>query len=189
MQDLNVALIVLGVIVTAVYLWYNQPYRPQENDKDPGRHRGFVSVDIPEPKNLFILQYEQISQRLRLREIVTNVSGSTFLTASVLLLCFTAILREGIDPVFAFLLVFSSVALYSIWLLAFNLPTNIVNSRDFFQLRQMEKETENGLTVHTSLWENTKGMSWDRYFRRQMWIFPFWVLVAAAVAVVHGITI
>jgi hypothetical protein len=87
------------------------------------------------------------------------------------------------------MLVFSSVILYSIWLFAFNLPTSIVYSRDLYQLRQMEKETEKGLTVHSSLWENTKNTVWDKYLRRQVWIFPFWVLVAASIAVLHGILI
>jgi hypothetical protein len=189
MQDLNVVLIVLGVVVTFVYLWYNQAYRPREKGEGPARHSSFVGSDIPEPKNLFILQYEQISQRVRSREISTAVVGSLFLTVSVLLLCSVAILGERISTLFEYVLVFASVILYSIWLLGFNLPANIVSNRDLYQLRQMEKETEDGLTVHTSLWENMKDTAWSKYFKRQVWIYPFWVLVTVAVLVVHGILI
>jgi hypothetical protein len=189
MQDLNVVLIVLGVVVTFVYLWYNQPYRPKEKGEGQTRHSGFVGSDIPEPKNLFIIQYEQVSQRLRSREMSAAVAGSLFLTASVLLLCSSAILAKGISSLFEYVLVFASVILYSIWLLGFNLPTNIVNNKDLYQLRQMEKETNDGLTVHASLWENMKDATWSKYIRRQVWIFPFWVLITAAVLVVHGILI
>jgi hypothetical protein len=189
MQDLNVVLIVLGVVVTFVYLWYNQPYRPKEKGEGLTRHSGFVGSDIPEPKNLFIIQYEQISQRLRSRETATAVAGSLFLTASVLLLCSSAILGHGISSLFEYVLVFASVILYSIWLLGFNLPNTMVSNRDLYKLSQMEKETEDGLNVHASLWENMKDATWSKYLKRQVWIFPFWVLVAAAVLVVHGILI
>ena len=189
MQDLNVALILLGAIVTFVYLRYNQPYRPRENGESPVRRSSFVGFDIPDPKKLFILQYEQINQHLRIRESINIVTGALFLSASILLFSSTVFFQQGMSPLFVYLFVFSSVVLYSIWLLALNLPTNIISSRDLYQLRQMEKETEYGLTMHTSLWENMKNTTWDKYFKRQAWILPFWVLVAAAIATVHGVVV
>ncbi len=188
MQDLNVVLVVLGVAVTALYLRYNQSYKPQEKDDGSVYHSGLAGSDIPEAKNLFVLQYEQINERLRSREIMTVVVGSLFLTTSVLLMCSSVVLQQGADSILMYVFVFASLALYSIWLFAFNLPANTVNNRELFQLRQMEKKTENGLSLHT-YFENVKDKGWDKYFTRQIWLYPFWVLIAAAVLILHSLAI
>lgn len=188
MQDLNVVLVVLGVVVTGIYLRYNQPYKPQERDDGSAYHCGLASSDIPEAKNLFVLQYEQINERLRSREIMTVVVGSLFLTVSVLLMCSSVVLQQGANSILMYVLVFASLALYSIWLLAFNLPANTVSNGELFQLRQMEKKTENGLNMHTYL-QNVKDKGRDKYFTRQIWLYPFWVLVAVAVLILHSVAV
>ena len=188
MQDLNVVLVVLGVVVSGLYLRYNQLYKPQERNDGSACHSGLAGSDIPEARNLFVLQYEQINERLRSREVATVVVGSLFLTVSFLLMCSSVVLQQGAGSILMYVLVFASLALYSIWLLAFNLPANTVNNRELFQLRQMEKKTENGLNLHTYL-ENVRDKGWDKYLTRQIWLYPFWVLVAAAVLILHSVVL
>ena len=188
MQDLNVVLVVLGVVVSGLYLRYNQTSRPQEKDDGSTCHSGFSGSDIPEARSLFVLQYEQINQRLRSREVMNVVVGSLFLAVSVLLMCSSVVLQLGATSILIYMLVFASLALYSIWLLAFNLPANAVTNRELFQLRQMEKKTENGLNLHSYL-ENAKDKGWSLFLTRQIWLYPFWVLVAAAVLILHSLVL
>lgn len=185
MQDLNVVLIVLGVIVTGLYLRYNQPGRIQENGDHSLCPVGLAGNDIPETKDLFVLQYEQINERLRFREAMTFIVGSLFLTVSVLLLCSSIMFQQTVDSVLVYVLVFASFAFYSIWLLGFDLAANTLNNRELFQLRQMEKRTENGLNLHLLL-EDTKDKGWERYLVRHVWIFPFWILIAVGVLILDS---
>ena len=50
MQDLNVVLVVLGVVVTGIYLRYNQPGKPQEMSDNSSYPVGLAGNDIPEQK-------------------------------------------------------------------------------------------------------------------------------------------
>jgi len=186
MQDLNVVLVVLGVVVTGLYLRYNQPGKPQEMGDHSSYPVGLAGNDIPETKNLFVLQYEQINERLRYREAMTFIVGSLFLTVSVLLMCSSIVFQQTVNSILISVLVFASLALYSIWLLGFSLAANTINNRELFQLRQMEKRTENGLNLHTNL-ENIKEKGWERYFTRHVWIFPLWVLVATGVSILDSV--
>jgi hypothetical protein len=188
MQDLNVVLIVLGVVVTSLYLRYNQAYKSSEKDNGLVYGNNLAGNDIPEAKNLFVLQYEQINERLRYREAMTFIVGSLFLTVSVLLMCSSIVFQQTVDSVLIYVLVFASLALYSIWLLGFNLAANTANNRELFQLRQMEKRTDNGLNLHTYL-ENTKDKGWERYFTRHVWVFPLWVLVATGIFILDSMAL
>ena len=178
MENLSVALLVYGVIATCLYVGYNRPYDPKEDSVLPSSI-GPIPDDIPELKNLFSMQYEQVNEAVRSRENVTVVVGSLFVTASVLLMSSAA------DPLqtgsVRQMLVLASLALYSIWLLAFSLPANMLSSMELFQLRQMEKKTQNKINMHTYLWEKVKNAGWYKVLRRQIWIAPFWVLVIACI--------
>lgn len=183
MQNSSVILLILGTITTVVYLWYNQPY--EERNGSAVNNTGLANNDLPEPRALFTIQYEQINERVRSRENVTVVVGSLFVTASFLLMSSSVDLPPGSNLVLKDMLVLASLALYSIWLLAFSLPANKLSSRELCRLRQMEAYADYRINVHTYLWENVRNKGWYRYLRRQIWVFPFWVLVAAAVLIME----
>jgi hypothetical protein len=101
-------------------------------------------------------------------------------------MCSSIVFQQTVNSILISVLVFASLALYSIWLLGFNLAANTINNRELFQLRQMEKRTENGLNLHTYQ-EKIKDKGWERYFTRHVWIFPLWVLVATGVLILDSV--
>ena len=178
--------IIIGAIVTFIYLWNNQPYERSETGDTSNTGRCGPSYhDIPDSKDLFTLKYEQINERVRSRENVTVVVGSIFVTASVLLLGSSVDLKQGTNPVLKDALLLASLALYAIWLLAFSLPANKLSSIELHQLRQMEKSSNLGVNVHTYLWDEIRNKSWYKHLRRQIWLYPFWVLILAAVLIME----
>ncbi len=182
MQDLSVGLLSYLIVAAFLYWIFNRTYDPKEDLSALPSLEAPTPDDIPDLSGLFILQYEQINERVRSRENVTVVVGSLFVTTSVLLLSSAASSDKGVKEV----LVLASLALYSIWMFSFSLPANMLSSRELFQLRQMERRTQYRINMHTYLWNKVKETGWYRILRRQIWVYPFFVLTTAGIVLLEA---
>ncbi len=133
----------------------------------------------------FKIQYEQISANIRSRDNMSIVSGTILITASVVLLAsFAELVSRGtIDFNIRIAVVTASLAIYSIWLLGFDMTTNKIDDMCYSKLRKMEREADPRLNIHFDMRARLHGKKWYEWGRRKVWLYLFWVLILLGVAI------
>ena len=131
-------IIVIGAVISFLYLFYDRiedVKRPNETKNEPSAISG-PRNPLPSPdigisrKDLFILQYEQLSEAIHSRDNMTIVGGTILITASVLLLgsSLSFAFQRPIDFSTRLIFVSAALAVYIVWLMCFNLTSNRLNN-------------------------------------------------------------
>lgn len=183
-------ILVFGIVLSTLYLYWDriQETKPADSSKKPNCKPDLVfgsEVEI----DTFRLQYEQISASIHSRDNTTIVGGTIMITASVLLL--TGILsasqeKEVLDPTLKLAFVLAALAIYSIWLMCFDLTSDRINNICYSILRQMECASESIVNVHSQVKEKVEQDKLYKFLRRNTWLALFWVLILLSVAILQS---
>jgi hypothetical protein len=139
------------------------------------------------PSEAFKLQYEEISANIRSRDNMSIVGGTILVTASILLLTSAVgLIGQGtIDFNIRVALVLASLAIYSIWMLGFDLTTDKVNDICYSKLREMEMNTKPRLNIHSDMRDRLTHKKWYKYVRRNIWLYLLWVLILLSIVILE----
>ena len=177
--------VIAGIVISAFYVYYDRIDDPKDltsRTDEKALPTNLVQLD---PQEAFKLQYEQIDAGIRSRDNMTSVGGTILITASILLLtsCAELASRETIDFYTRAAVVIASLAIYSMWLLGFDLTTDRVNNICYSKLRKMEMEAKPRLYIHSDMREKLRSEKWYNLVRRKIWLYLFWVLILLSVAI------
>lgn len=172
----SIACLTWSVVVTVFFFnieLEELPEEPSEEEKE---------ALAKTPQNLR-LQYEQLNAEIRGRDNLTIVAGSIMITVSLLLLGALIQLKSKheIDIGMSVLVVFTIIAIYSIWFLGFNLTSRKLNRLEWHLLGAIE--TTLGFQLHKYVKPQVGDTIWWRYGRRPVWLYFFYILTVASVLV------
>lgn len=132
---------------------------------------------------LFELQYEQISNGVRSRDNVTVITGSIFITISLILLGTLLELQctQSIDFRTEALLIGAIMVIYSIWFICIDLTSVRLNSLQYQRLVKMEETKK--FRHHRFTRDQVGDDKWLNYVRRRTWLYSFYVLTAISIVI------
>lgn len=188
---LSCAIFVFGIFVSSYYFYHDRIKECETTEKE--RVKPTTSEEKPrtpetpkwkENPGLFKLQYEQISEGIRSRDNITIVAGTILITGSLLLLgiCIQLVSQNIVGIETKMLMIFSSLAIYVIWLICFNLTSKEMNNIGYSKLREMEKDAGH-INIHTQQLNKVRGKKWWEYLRRKLWPWLLWVLIIVSIAI------
>jgi len=175
--SVSCAMVIFGILVSSYYLYQDRIEDSKARKKDKKR------LETPEyegNKELFMLQYEQISEGIRSRDNQTSIAGTILIAASIVLLSSCIGVANFLTRL---LIVLASLAIYAIWLVQVNLTAKKMNDLDLSRLRDMEDKTQYKINIHTYRLEKVEHTNWWKYFRRKIWLWLLWVLIVLGIAI------
>ncbi|TET19328.1 hypothetical protein E3J74_07125 [Candidatus Bathyarchaeota archaeon] len=168
-------IVIFGILVSSYYI-----YEDRIEDSEACKKKEQQIPKYKDNEALFKFQYEYIGEGIRSRDSISIVAGTVLITASLLLLGSCAQFPDFISKL---PIVFASLAIYSLWLIGFNLTTKKVNALDYSRLRKMEKETDYNINIHTYRLGKVKDENWWKHLRRKIWVWLLWVLIIVSIAI------
>jgi len=174
-------IVVFTTVVSAVYIYYGRLRDIDVQPSESWRHA-----------TLYRMEYEQLSEGIRARDSANIIAGTILITASILLLTAGIELKfqRGVNMQSERLMILASLSIYIIWLLCFNLTSQMLNNMGYRRLEKMEEvgcseervfeDTTCGIHhFYRGQVENTK---W-KHVRRLVWLFFFWGLVVISILI------
>lgn len=168
-------IVIIGVIIFFLY-----HYNSRIEDSKACKEEDLRVPKYKDNEDLFILQYEQISEGIRSRDSVTIVAGTILITASLLLLNLGAQIQSFSIKL---TIVLASLAIYTIWLIGHELTTKKVHNVDYSRLKEMEKNEDYKINIHTYRLKKVEGKIWWKPLRRKIWLWLLWVLIIVSIAI------
>ena len=167
-------IVIIGILVSSYYL-----HEDRIEESKPCKKKEQYTPKY-EDHELFMLQYEQISAGIRSRDNISIIAGTVLITASLLLLGSCAGLSGFIIKL---PIIFASLAIYTIWLIGFNVTTKKVNDLDYSRLKEMERFSNCNINIHSHRLEKVKDENWWKHLRRKIWLWLLWVLIIVSIAI------
>jgi len=167
-------IVIFGILISSYYL-----HEDRIEDSKPCKKKEQYTPKYND-KELFMLQFEQISAGIRSRDNISIVAGTIFITASLLLLGSCA---QPPDFISKLPIVFASLAIYALWLIGFNVTSKKVNDLDYSRLKEMERFSNCNINIHCHRLGKVKDENWFKYLRRKIWLWLLWVLIIVSIAI------
>ena len=174
-------IMVFTTTISAIYIYYGRLKDIEVRPSESWRHT-----------TLYRMEYEQLSEGIRARDSTTIIAGTILITASILLLATTVELKfqENMNAQMERLMILASLSIYVIWLLCFNLTSQMVNNVGYRRLEKMEEvgcseeRVFDDLTcgIHHFYRGQVGNTKW-KHVRRLVWLFFFWALVAMSIMI------
>lgn len=178
------AIITWAVMVSGIFIYFtDMEWAKKKVSEDKHLREDIKNWEDENNYQLFELQYEQISNGIRSRDNATVITGSIFITISLILLGTLLELRctQSIDFGTEVLLIGVIMVIYSIWFVCIDLTSLRLNSLQYQRLVKMEETKK--FRLHRFMRDQVGDDKWLKYVRRTVWLYSFYVFTAISIMI------